>query len=57
MKINKDIIFRIVAIVGAVLYLISMRYVCLGNYEFAAIFAILLSNVFACGYLIERYSE
>lgn len=57
MKINKDIIFRIVAIVGAILYIISMRYVCLENYEFATIFALLLSNVFAWGYLIERYGK
>lgn len=57
MKINKDIIFRIVAAVGAILYLISIRYVCSGNYEFATIFALLLSALFSWGYLIERYSK
>ena len=57
MKVNKDIMFRVVAVVSAILYLISIRCVCLGNYEFATIFALLLSNVFAWGYLIERRSK
>ena len=57
MKINKDIVFRMSAIVGAILYIITMRYVCLENYKFATIFALLLSSLFACGYLIERYAK
>ena len=54
---NKDIMFRTVAVVGAILYLISIRCVCLENYKFATIFALLLSALFSWGYLIERYSK
>lgn len=57
MKKFKDNMFHIVAVVSAVLYIISIRYVGLENYEFATISAMLLSALLSWGYLVERYSK